>query len=320
VYGGYETSEGPILGLEFRNVNFLRRGDSLRLNAEQSGAGWNAAAQWTNPAFLGRANSLDAQLFGFARERPGYHEQTFGLRTSLNRRPNPHLTLGVFSTLSTHAVDTVGLAPAELGPTHYRLVSVGGLVTLDHRNSPVSPTRGWFASGLLESGLGAGAGSVAYLKTDLGAAWYHTFSPRWRVAVGARWGLIQSRDGVDGLPADLRFYNGGANTVRSFAFQHLGPVNAAGVPLGGLGYDVISAELSRTLVENLELAVFGDAGSLSREGGVLQILPGDPRYALGLGLRYRLPVGPIRVDYGFNPARRAGESVGALHITFGFAF
>jgi outer membrane translocation and assembly module TamA len=39
-----------------------------------------------------------------------------------------------------------------------------------------------------------------------------------------------------------------------------------------------------------------------------------------LGLRYRLPVGPLRVDYGVNPDRRDGEAAGALHVTFGFAF
>ncbi|HEY2572603.1 MAG TPA: BamA/TamA family outer membrane protein [Verrucomicrobiaceae bacterium] len=48
--------------------------------------------------------------------------------------------------------------------------------------------------------------------------------------------------------------------------------------------------------------------------------PKDLRYGIGLGLRYKLPIGPLRIDYGFNPDRKDGEAVGALHITFGFAF
>jgi outer membrane translocation and assembly module TamA len=44
------------------------------------------------------------------------------------------------------------------------------------------------------------------------------------------------------------------------------------------------------------------------------------RYAVGLGLRYKLPIGPVRIDYGYNPDRRAGEDVGAFHFSFGFAF
>jgi outer membrane translocation and assembly module TamA len=39
-----------------------------------------------------------------------------------------------------------------------------------------------------------------------------------------------------------------------------------------------------------------------------------------MGIRYQLPIGPLRVDYGFNPGRQPGEAAGALHVTFGFAF
>jgi outer membrane translocation and assembly module TamA len=46
----------------------------------------------------------------------------------------------------------------------------------------------------------------------------------------------------------------------------------------------------------------------------------DMRYAVGVGLRYQLPVGPLRIDYGYNPDRKAGERTGALHLSFGFAF
>jgi outer membrane protein insertion porin family len=44
------------------------------------------------------------------------------------------------------------------------------------------------------------------------------------------------------------------------------------------------------------------------------------RYALGVGLRYALPVGPIRLDYGINPDRRQDEDFGAFHFSFGVAF
>jgi hypothetical protein len=44
------------------------------------------------------------------------------------------------------------------------------------------------------------------------------------------------------------------------------------------------------------------------------------RYGIGPGLRYNLPIGPIRVDYGFNPNPRKDEARGAFHFSFGFAF
>jgi outer membrane translocation and assembly module TamA len=82
---------------------------------------------------------------------------------------------------------------------------------------------------------------------------------------------------------------------------------------------VVNAELSYEIIQNLEVAAFADAGSVSREDSSL--LRGDDlRYAVGMGIRYQLPIGPLRVDYGFNPGRQPGEAAGALHVTFGFAF
>jgi len=79
-------------------------------------------------------------------------------------------------------------------------------------------------------------------------------------------------------------------------------------------------EFSYEVIDNLEIAVFADAGSLSRDADNLFAVPDDLRYAYGLGIRYALPVGPLRIDYGLNPDRRPGEAAGALHITLGFAF
>jgi outer membrane translocation and assembly module TamA len=44
------------------------------------------------------------------------------------------------------------------------------------------------------------------------------------------------------------------------------------------------------------------------------------RYGVGMGLRYKLPIGPIRLDYGFNPDPHEHEDSGAFHFSFGFAF
>ena len=44
------------------------------------------------------------------------------------------------------------------------------------------------------------------------------------------------------------------------------------------------------------------------------------RYGVGAGFRYKLPIGPMRADYGHNPDRHPDEDVGAVHFSFGFAF
>jgi len=81
---------------------------------------------------------------------------------------------------------------------------------------------------------------------------------------------------------------------------------------------VFNVEYGFPIWGDLRGAVFVDAGnvvSTAREFGV-----GDMRYGVGTGLRYNLPIGALRLDYGLNPSPRPGEAQGAFHFAFGVAF
>jgi outer membrane translocation and assembly module TamA len=71
------------------------------------------------------------------------------------------------------------------------------------------------------------------------------------------------------------------------------------------------------LLTKLRGAVFADAGNLSNSN---QLNWTQTRYALGVGIRYDLVVGPLRVDVGKNPSPRKYEPWGAINVSFGFAF
>ena len=120
------------------------------------------------------------------------------------------------------------------------------------------------------------------------------------------------------MPIDERFFNGGSTTVRSFAERELGPHDENGYPIGGEAFSVFNIEYIVPIWNALSAAVFTDAGNVQGEfadAGVENM-----RYAVGLGLRYKLPIGPVRVDYGLNPDPKEEEAMGAFHFSFGFAF
>jgi len=149
------------------------------------------------------------------------------------------------------------------------------------------------------------------------ARWFRQSS----LALGARIGIIHSlgqrANDAFSLPIDERFFNGGSTTVRSFGERDLGPHNR-GRPIGGEFFTVFNAEYTFPLFGELQGALFVDAGNLlpsSEDPGF-----NDMRYAIGAGLRYKLPIGPIRLDYGINPDPREFEDIGAFHFSFGFAF
>ena len=318
LYGGYETFKGPILGTEARHVNFWDTGDSVALRAEGSARGLDGSLQLVDPAIFSTRNSLSLDLSAQTFSFKDYERNTLAARATLTRRFTRRVSAGLFTEYSMNETESRVLTREELGPDSYRPASAGGNFTLDFRDSPLIPRRGWLVNGALQGF--SGAGDVSFLKSDLSAAFYYPFSAKWRAAAGARTTTLSGVDDPAEVPIDLRVYNGGGNSVRSFPERELGPVSRTGTPLGGLSATVVSAELSYEVISGLEIAAFGDAGTLDTEGSSVFAVPDDWRYAIGAGLRYKLPIGPLRVDYGFNPDRREGEPFGALHVTFGFAF
>ena len=127
---------------------------------------------------------------------------------------------------------------------------------------------------------------------------------------------MPSGDGAD-LPIDLRMFNGGARSVRSFPERELGP-RVNGYPTGGEAKWHANMELIRQLAGSLKAVGFVDAGSLSADYDRLG--ESDVDVAAGLGLRLDLPIGPIRLEYGYNLTRDIGEPVGTLHFAIGMAF
>ncbi len=316
-YVGYETFQGPIFGFEDRQVNFMNTGDALRIKAEINGRGYNGSVKWIDPAIFNSAWAFDAEIAAQTFSVFDYERRTVNVRSTLSRHWDRHITSTIFAEGSTNRVTSEELTPEELGPADYKIATAGFALTLDYRDSPVLPTKGWFAGLTVADTLG---GDIRFLRTDAVFSYYQPIVKHLRAAFSARTSALNTREGLSSVPIDLRLFNGGANSVRSFAERDMGAHSKSGTPLGGTLTQVFNAELSYEVVSNLEFAIFADAGRLSSSRNNPFSVPVDMRYAVGAGLRYKLPFGPIRVDYGYNPKRRDGEAVGAFHITFGYAF
>lgn len=314
---GFQTFLGFFISSEARQVNFMDTGDTVRVKAEYSLRGLNAGVLWLDPAIFDTLYSLDAELAAQSFNVFDYERQTLSLRSTLKRRWGRHIAASLFAEGSVNAVDSDKLTTEELGAADYQLGTVGAGILLDYRDSPLLPSRGWMSS----INFISARGSASYLRNDAVFAYYQPLTKKLRAAFSAKSSVIQHSEGVASLPIDLRVFNGGATSVRSFAEREMGPRSRQGnTPLGGLLSQTFSLELSREIIPSLELALFGDAGNLSETVDNPFSRPAGVRYAIGLGLRYKLPIGPLRMDYGFNPDRQKDEPIGALHITFGFAF
>jgi outer membrane protein insertion porin family len=211
-----------------------------------------------------------------------------------------------------------------------RLSKLAGSLIRDTRDDLLDPSRG--TSVLLDTDLSARAlgSEVGFVKTYLQGFLYRRLPTRRRLvlAVGARVGAAHGFERIEGdhsLPASERFFAGGDTTVRGFSLDRVGDeetISDTGFPLGGNGVIILNGELRANLAGPLQGVGFIDAGNVFRLATDVSVT--DLRSAAGFGVRVNSPVGPIRLDLGFNLDRKvfAGsrERSPVLHVSIGPAF
>ena len=325
---GFGNYDGATAALRLGDRNFLGRGRPVSLSFESSQRGVRGEALYVDPWLFDTRFSLRARLYSASRVELGYSKNEIGGRVDLTRNLLPHLALGAFAESSrvkiTDPSRQLLQEPQLLGPIDYAITSLGISQLTDYRDNPLNPSRGFVLSSSFDYALIDGA--PGFTRSTVRFSYYLPLG-RTLLALGARAGTIAPI--ADAVPIDVRFFNGGGTSVRSFVERDLGPRDKESNPLGGDFYTIFNLELTFPLFQALQGAVFVDAGSLrnqdaddiaaARAPGEADA-SGDLRYAIGFGLRYKLPIGPLRLDYGVNPNPRPEEQFGAFHFSFGFAF
>lgn len=128
------------------------------------------------------------------------------------------------------------------------------------------------------------------------------------------------------VPASERFFAGGDTTVRGFALDRLGSAETLdenGFPKGGNGMAVFNLETRAPYWKDLQFVWFLDAGNVFRNATDIRL--DALRVSSGIGFRYRSPIGPLRVDWGWKVSTRllstgGRERSNVLHISLGQAF
>ncbi len=203
----------------------------------------------------------------------------------------------------------------------------------DRRDDPIDSHHGSYNS--FDTGVAAGFfGSEAAFGRFLGQnTTYHPFhAQRWVFARNLRLGMAEPFGATSVLPLPERFFAGGGNSLRGFAINQAGPRDlTTGEPLGGNAMIVNSLELRTPAValpwigSNMGFVLFHDAGNVfatttdmfnsllrwsqpgagacTHESTGKQCSFNYISQALGAGIRYRTPIGPLRLDfaYNFNP-------------------
>jgi len=310
------TRSGPIarLRLELEQPRFLAR-PSLRGRTTLEG---DRTMEQTYNALSARAMvGVVWQVWSTLAVFPAYRIEADYLNGApINSAATAPLTLGCQTTTDHCFVWLSYLDP---------------LITWDRRDNAFEPRRGTYIGLSLQQGGGPLGGDFDYVRVLPDVRGYHSFGADKAVTLSARLrvGELWTFSGnPDDSAVVTRFYAGGGISMRGFADRRLAPllqvppppgvqVDQVTVPVGGNGMIDGSVEVRYSLTPSLRAAAFIDFGQVRRG----RLLPGDiPHvlWAVGVGIRWLTPVGPIRVDlarrlpFGDLPPLLAVDGAGAI--------
>jgi translocation and assembly module TamA len=133
------------------------------------------------------------------------------------------------------------------------------------------------------------ASDIDFAQLQGGIKFITSLDPHNRFIVRGGFGSTSTQD-FDRLPTSLRFYSGGARTVRGYAYQSLGPTDDDGEVVGGKYMVYGGIEFQHYFDERWGIALFHDTGN------AIDNLDDDLESGAGFGLRWKSPVGPVAID------------------------
>lgn len=157
---------------------------------------------------------------------------------------------------------------------------------------------------------GAGEGllsDTSFIQPMISGKWIHSFANSNRLIARGAAGTTSVSD-FEQLPTSLRFFTGGDKTVRGYAYNVIGPTIDDDV-VGGKHLLEASLEYEIPFSEQWSFATFADVGDAFDD---------EPDYksGVGVGLHWRSPIGPVRLDLGHALDQPPGKEV-RLHLTIG---
>ena len=337
-WGSYEMLRGRV-GYIDRNI--FGAGRVFRLEGGGSLKGAEIKTGITDPWLLESRVSAELPLYYRLRQEPSFTRREIGIALLFSRQLPYNLNASLGYQIRRSDIDKIvadaGLESLESG---YGIASLKLQLSHDTRNDIFFPSAGrrlFAAVEVAEKRLGS---ELNFYRFNAGWRHFRALSEHLVLGLRADSGLILPGENQSFIPLGERFYSGGENSVRSFREGRLGPKDLAGQPVGGMAFTLLNIELRRRLGNNLAISLFADYGNIApnqsrvEEGKstaadrseLISATLGDYfkdfRPALGFGIQYLLPVGPARLDFAFNPARRpeSHEPDFVIHFSLGMAF
>jgi translocation and assembly module TamA len=304
---GYGTDTGGRFTLRYHDLNMLERGHEFDANLYISERLQGMTTGYLVPAAVDITSSTGVQLNLQQEDVTTYISRLVSVELDRNQGFGRGRQGTAYIKVQQEEF-VIGAVKSDA-----RLVLPGVRFAEDRYDNPTRPHRGYRYALELRGTHQLFGSDTALLQ---GIAEASSLLPLpWRLSLHTRVraGLTLFTDPLREIPPSLRFFAGGDQSVRGYAYQSLGPTDATGLVVGGRHLVSGSLELERALFKNWGVSAFYDAGNAFNSYDDVRLFQG-----VGGGVHYYTPVGALNLYL----ARQVGVDTPAyrVHFTVGFQF
>ena len=333
---GYSSVDGLIGQGSVTQDNFLGRGLKLNLAGSLGGKSTTYQVGLTEPYFLDKNLTLGFDLYKTEREYVDFSKKTSGGDAKLGfalTDDTRAFFLYRYEDKEIYDVDRDASLIIRDQEGKSTLSSISGTLTRNTTDYYLDPTRGSISSLSAEfAGLG---GTEKFAKYVADQRFFFPYKWGTVFSLHGQIGYIQSIGGEE-IPIDERFYLGGINTIRGFKSRQVGPrvrvarqiVDSSGAVtatsddyefIGGDKEAYFNFEYTFPLLKDMGLKgiLFFDTGNAWSED---EDYFSEMRYSVGGGIRWFSPMGPLRLEWGYNLDPREDEERSQFEFSIGTFF
>jgi len=340
---GYGSEEKGRVDAQYHHLNFFGGARTAGAHVRYSSLDRGIRLDFNQPYFFRPHFSISGEGQQWYTFTPAYESVVSGVKATLTHRQNRKTSWAVSLTSERDrsTVDPVVLADPRnrtslialgLNPETRQQTGTLNSVGFDMQHSTadnvLNAHRGYQIAFHAEEAGRLLPGTFNYYALSLDGRHYLPIGGD-RVSLASRAQIGNIRpvgNDINNVPFSKKFFLGGATSVRGWGRYEISPLSGAGLPVGGNSMFAWTEELRAMLHGNLGGVLFMDAGNVWADSGAFDLH--DLRYAIGPGLRYQTPIGPIRFDFGYqlNPIPglvvngRPQQRRWRIHFSIGQAF
>jgi outer membrane protein insertion porin family len=329
--GGFSTIDKLVGFAELTQGNFdlfnwpsfTGGGQKFRLRLQYGTERKDFILAITEPYFLDRRLSLGGQAFYTEANYLSslYNQRNYGFSLELRKPINAYMygTLG-YILQDIDIFDVAASASEFIQSQKGSFVEskVFSSIVFDSRDNPLLSRRGQRItfSPMIAGGFLGGDTQIYGFDVE-GSQYFHLpwdtiLLINGEIATVSEWGS------GDDVPIFERLFLGGSNNLRGFPFREVGPKDEFGEPTGGKSMARATIEWTFPIIEKARGAVFYDMGFVNSDPWSFGF--NNMASDVGIGLRLDLPIGPLRLDYGYPVMRDGYNGGGHFNFNVGYQF